>query len=144
MGYFLVKAAWMVMVLSMDAMPSWFQLRPKSPRLKKMIIMVAASSGKGGQAKIKIMAAEKNSSPKIKLAAAAAKPAPAKAAQKVKTPKIVAASKIAAVSRTLRVRTCSTTLPSGPGLRPGPSETRPRDGFRPTSPQALAGMRIEP
>ena len=27
---------------------------------------------------------------------------------------------------------------------PVASDTRPRDGFRPTRPQALAGMRIEP
>ena len=35
-------------------------------------------------------------------------------------------------------------MPSQTAPASGPSDVRPRDGFRPTSPQALAGMRIEP
>ena len=40
--------------------------------------------------------------------------------------------------------TCRTTRPPQPSLSSGPSETRPRDGFSPTRPHMLAGMRIEP
>lgn len=53
-------------------------------------------------------------------------------------------SKMAAASRTERVSTCSQTLPRNPPLRAGPSEMRPRDGLRPTRPQQLAGIRMEP
>ena len=51
------------------------------------------------------------------------------------------ASRTAAASRTDRVSTCSTMLPSNPA---SPTGVRPRDGLRPTSPQDAAGMRIEP
>ena len=54
------------------------------------------------------------------------------------------ASRIAAVSRTLRVTTPSDTMPPTGAPAAGPNEVRPRDGFKPTSPHSLAGMRIEP
>src|SRR5207249_2386238 len=54
------------------------------------------------------------------------------------------ASSSAAVSRTERVTTCSATAPAHPSPASGPSDVRPRVGFSPTRPQALAGMRIEP
>src|SRR5262249_17578909 len=54
------------------------------------------------------------------------------------------ASRIAAVSRTERVTTCSIDIPAHPSPRSGPSDVRPREGFRPTSPHALAGIRIDP
>src|SRR6476620_10183858 len=50
------------------------------------------------------------------------------------------ASRNAAVSRTLRVITCSTRL----GSVIGRLDVRPRDGFRPTTPHHAAGSRIEP
>src|SRR5438105_2659443 len=53
-------------------------------------------------------------------------------------------SRIAALSRTVRVTACSMLRPLEFSPTNGPAETRPRDGFSPTSPQALAGMRIEP
>ena len=52
-------------------------------------------------------------------------------------------SRRAAESRTVRVRTPSVTSPI-PSLRCGPGETRPREGFIPTTPQHAAGMRREP
>ena len=54
------------------------------------------------------------------------------------------ASSTAAVSRTLRVSTCSCV--SGPQNSPksGPSVVRARVGLRPTRPHALDGTRIEP
>src|SRR5215831_19106394 len=54
------------------------------------------------------------------------------------------ASSSPAVSRTVRVTTPSHTRPLIDSPRSGPKEVRPRDGFRPTSPHSLAGMRIEP
>ena len=51
-------------------------------------------------------------------------------------------SSSAAVSRTVRARTCTTDRPDSSSR--GPLETRPRDGFSPTSPQSAAGMRMEP
>ncbi len=55
-----------------------------------------------------------------------------------------ATSSSAAASRTVRV-TANCTL-SGRAISPlpGPTDTRPREVFRPTSPQHAAGMRIEP
>src|SRR5204862_6229828 len=50
-------------------------------------------------------------------------------------------SRIAAVSVTVRVTTPSTTAPHQLWERRG---TRPRLGFRPTSPQQEAGIRIDP
>ncbi len=54
------------------------------------------------------------------------------------------ASRTAAASRVLRVTAPRTTMPAHASPSSGPSETRPRLGLRPTSPQALAGIRIEP
>src|SRR5258708_35190065 len=54
------------------------------------------------------------------------------------------ASRTAAVSLTVRVRTGSITLPRRPPLRAGPVDSRPRDGFNPTRPQQAAGPRIDP
>src|SRR6266404_2131792 len=51
---------------------------------------------------------------------------------------------MAAVSRTERVSTPSVASPPNSSPRPGPHEMRPREGFRPTSPHSLAGMRIDP
>src|SRR5262249_61521821 len=53
-------------------------------------------------------------------------------------------SSIAAASRTLLAWTkfCPRPYPFSPIA--GPSDTRPRDGFNPTPPQKLAGMRIDP
>ena len=53
-------------------------------------------------------------------------------------------SSIAAASRTLFVWTkfCARPYPISSII--GPNETRPRDGLRPTPPQKLAGMRIDP
>ena len=45
---------------------------------------------------------------------------------------------------TVRVSTQSAGMPAPTSPRSGPIETRPRLGFRPTSPQHDAGMRIEP
>ena len=52
-------------------------------------------------------------------------------------------SSMAAVSRTVRLTTPSMVAP----IHPSPSGswvTRPRLGFRPTSPHSLAGTRIDP
>src|SRR5690349_21206071 len=54
------------------------------------------------------------------------------------------ASSIAAVSRTERDTIPSTASPYTPSPRSGPNDVRPRDGFKPTSPHSLAGMRIDP
>ena len=54
------------------------------------------------------------------------------------------ASSTAAESRTERVSTCSQLFWPKRSPKSGPSVIRPRDGFRPTTPQALAGIRIEP
>ena len=51
-------------------------------------------------------------------------------------------SSSAADSATVRVSTPSATRNESPSV--GASDTRPRAGFRPTSPQQAAGMRIEP
>src|SRR3989442_2940171 len=51
---------------------------------------------------------------------------------------------MAAVSRTERVSTPSVASPPSSSPRPGPHEMRPREGFKPTTPHSLAGMRIEP
>src|SRR5438067_13851365 len=53
-------------------------------------------------------------------------------------------SRIGALSRTVRVTPCSMLSPHEFSPTNGPADTRPRDGFNPTSPHALAGMRIEP
>ena len=53
-------------------------------------------------------------------------------------------SSTAALSRTLRVTTWRITRPAHASCSAGPSDTRPRVGFRPNSPHMLAGMRIEP
>src|SRR5205085_5542884 len=53
------------------------------------------------------------------------------------------ASRIAALSRTVRVSACSTATPERTSPA-GAHELRPRVGFRPTSPQHDEGMRIEP
>jgi len=54
------------------------------------------------------------------------------------------ASSATAVSMTVRVSTPSAGVPAPTSPRSGPIETRPRLGFKPTSPQQAAGMRIEP
>src|SRR6266481_6851628 len=51
---------------------------------------------------------------------------------------------MAAVSRTERVSTPSMASPPRNSPRPGPHEIRPRDGFSPTRPHSLAGIRIDP
>ena len=48
------------------------------------------------------------------------------------------------MSRTLLETTSSQVIPERLSPMMGPSEMRWRLGFRPTRPQALAGMRIEP
>jgi hypothetical protein len=48
------------------------------------------------------------------------------------------------VSRTLRVTTNSNASPAQPSATSGPSEIRPRVGFKPMMPHWLAGLRIEP
>ena len=53
-------------------------------------------------------------------------------------------SSIAAVSRTVRLTTCSQIRPLMMSPSIGPSGLRARVGFRPTRPQHEAGMRIEP
>src|SRR5215813_11532802 len=53
-------------------------------------------------------------------------------------------SSMAAASRTLRVCTKFIARPQPPSSTSGPAETRPRDGFSPTPPHQLAGMRMEP
>src|SRR5207247_1412134 len=54
------------------------------------------------------------------------------------------ASSTAAVSRTERATTCSIESPPQPSPASGPRDVRPRDGFKPTSPHSLDGIRIEP
>jgi len=49
-----------------------------------------------------------------------------------------------ALSRTLRLTTPSTLKPAQPSPESGPSDTRPRFGFRPNRPQFAAGTRMEP
>ena len=51
---------------------------------------------------------------------------------------------MAALSRTERVRTCSTTAPCQISPKSGPVGIRPRVGFRPNRPQQAAGIRIDP
>ena len=53
-------------------------------------------------------------------------------------------SSIAAVSRTDREMTPCVDVPMIPSWTSGPDGTSPRDGLRPNSPQAEAGIRIEP
>ena len=48
------------------------------------------------------------------------------------------------MSRTVRVTTRRATLPPQASPTSGPTELRPRDGFSPTRPHSLAGMRIDP
>ena len=48
------------------------------------------------------------------------------------------------MSRTERDTTSSWVSPDITSPKSGAWDTRPRDGFRPTSPQALAGMRMDP
>jgi hypothetical protein len=48
------------------------------------------------------------------------------------------------VSRTERETTSSWVRPDITSPKSGAAETLPREGLRPTSPHALAGMRIEP
>src|ERR1700751_2040037 len=54
------------------------------------------------------------------------------------------ASIIAALSRTLILTTWPQENPPQPSPRSGPSGLRARVGFRPNTPEAEAGMRIEP
>src|SRR5215475_12441239 len=54
------------------------------------------------------------------------------------------ASIITALSRTLMLTTWPQENPPQPSPRSGPSGLRARVGFRPNTPQAEAGMRIEP
>src|SRR6201747_2176421 len=54
------------------------------------------------------------------------------------------ASIIAALSRTLMLTTWPQKNPPQPSPRSGPSGLRARVGFRPNTPDAEAGMRIEP
>src|SRR6185312_5528445 len=54
------------------------------------------------------------------------------------------ASIIAALSRTLMLTTWPTENPPQPSPRSGPNGLRARVGFIPNTPQAEAGMRIEP
>ena len=54
------------------------------------------------------------------------------------------ASSSSAASRTLRVSANSCAKPPTASPTDGPSGTRPREGFSPTSPHQAAGMRIEP
>src|SRR4029453_16529979 len=51
---------------------------------------------------------------------------------------------MAALSRTLRLSTCSTTQPCQISPRSGPVGVRPRVGLIPKMPQQDAGIRIEP
>ena len=53
-------------------------------------------------------------------------------------------SRIAAESRTDRATTWRATSPFHTSPSCGPTDTRPRDGLRPTRPHSLDGMRIEP
>src|SRR5215470_15159638 len=54
------------------------------------------------------------------------------------------ASSIRALSRTLMLTTWLQEKPPQPSPRSGPTGLRARVGFRPNTPQAEAGMRIEP
>src|SRR3954469_4349302 len=54
------------------------------------------------------------------------------------------ASIITALSRTLMLTTWPTEKPPQPSPRSGPDGLRARVGFRPNTPEAEAGMRIEP
>ena len=54
------------------------------------------------------------------------------------------ASSTAAVSRTVRVRTCSWVVIAQNSPKSGPRVPRPRLGFSPTSPHIDEGTRIEP
>src|SRR3984957_20089917 len=54
------------------------------------------------------------------------------------------ASSIAALSRTLMLTTWPQENPPQPSPRSGPSGLRARVGFNPNTPEAEAGMRIEP
>src|SRR5882757_544645 len=54
------------------------------------------------------------------------------------------ASIITALSRTLILTTCPQENPPQPSPRSGPSGLRARVGFNPNTPEAEAGMRIEP
>src|SRR5262245_14586226 len=54
------------------------------------------------------------------------------------------ASRSVALSRTDRVSACSTAQPLTASPYSGPSALRARVGFRPKSPQLLAGYRIDP
>ncbi len=54
------------------------------------------------------------------------------------------ASSSAAASRTERVTANCTESGRARSSLPGPTEVRPREVFRPTSPQHAAGMRIDP
>ena len=49
-----------------------------------------------------------------------------------------------AVAHAARRRRGASTRPAHDSASSGPSEMRPRDGFKPKSPHMLAGMRIEP
>src|SRR5215468_12633468 len=51
---------------------------------------------------------------------------------------------MAALSRTLMLTTWPTEKPAQPSPRSGPSGLRARVGLRPNTPQAEAGMRIDP
>src|ERR1700685_3020033 len=53
-------------------------------------------------------------------------------------------SSISAESLTDRVSTCSQSRPPANSSRCGPTGTHPREGLKPTNPQAAAGTRIEP
>src|SRR5947207_12668233 len=51
---------------------------------------------------------------------------------------------MAALSRTLTLTTCPHEKPPQPCPRSGPAGVRARVGFKPNTPHAEAGMRIEP
>jgi hypothetical protein len=51
---------------------------------------------------------------------------------------------MAALSRTVRLMTWDVAILPQPSPTSGPAGLRPRVGFRPNSPQAEAGMRIDP
>ena len=53
-------------------------------------------------------------------------------------------SSVPAQSRTLSATTCSVASPPQASPTSGPPGISPRDGFRPTSPQHEAGIRIDP
>src|SRR5256885_6434920 len=54
------------------------------------------------------------------------------------------ASRPSAASATVRAMTPLVASPAQSSPRRGPLEMRPRDGFRPTTPQHDAGIRMEP